>query len=48
MHLDFNDIYWKDDPSHPSDIIPAALSIAEMVECVNERCNCCNCFSLRI
>ena len=27
--LDFNDIYWKDDPSHPSDIIPAALSTAE-------------------
>ncbi|MFH1197305.1 MAG: MmgE/PrpD family protein [bacterium] len=29
--LDFNDIYWKEDPSHPSDIIPAALSVAEMV-----------------
>ena len=29
--LDFNDIYWKDDPSHPSDIIPAALSAAEKV-----------------
>ncbi|MCB9260040.1 MAG: MmgE/PrpD family protein [Ignavibacteriales bacterium] len=29
--LDFNDIYWKDDPSHPSDIIPAALSVGEMV-----------------
>lgn len=29
--LDFNDIYWKDDPSHPSDIIPAALSMGEMV-----------------
>jgi 2-methylcitrate dehydratase len=29
--LDFNDIYWKDDPSHPSDIIPAALSMAEKV-----------------
>jgi len=28
--LDFNDIYWKEDPSHPSDIIPAALSVAEM------------------
>ncbi|MFT4553477.1 MAG: 2-methylcitrate dehydratase [Chlamydiales bacterium] len=27
--LDFNDIYWKEDPSHPSDIIPAALSIGE-------------------
>ena len=29
--LDFNDIYWKEDPSHPSDIIPAALSVAELV-----------------
>ncbi|MCX6170742.1 MAG: MmgE/PrpD family protein [Ignavibacteriales bacterium] len=29
--LDFNDIYWKEDPSHPSDIIPAALSMAEQV-----------------
>jgi len=29
--LDFNDIYWKEDPSHPSDIIPAALSIGEKV-----------------
>ena len=30
--LDFNDIYWKEDPSHPSDIIPAALSAAERVD----------------
>jgi 2-methylcitrate dehydratase len=30
--LDFNDIYWKEDPSHPSDIIPAALSTAEKVD----------------
>ena len=22
--MDYNDIYWKQDPSHPSDIIPAA------------------------
>lgn len=29
--LDFNDIYWKEDPSHPSDIIPAALAVGEMV-----------------
>ena len=29
--LDFNDIYWKEDPSHPSDIIPAALTAAEKV-----------------
>lgn len=28
--LDFNDIYWKDDPSHPSDIIPAPLAIGEL------------------
>ncbi|MDZ7821101.1 MAG: MmgE/PrpD family protein [Candidatus Marinimicrobia bacterium] len=27
--LDYNDIYWKEDPSHPSDIIPAALAMAE-------------------
>ncbi|MEZ5066516.1 MAG: MmgE/PrpD family protein [bacterium] len=28
--LDFNDIYWKQDPSHPSDIIPAALACGEL------------------
>jgi len=27
--MDYNDIYWKNDPSHPSDIIPAALAPAE-------------------
>jgi len=27
--LDYNDIYWEQDPSHPSDIIPAALSPGE-------------------
>ena len=27
--MDYNDIYWKQDPSHPSDVIPAALSPAE-------------------
>lgn len=27
--MDYNDIYWKADPSHPSDIIPAAMAIAE-------------------
>jgi 2-methylcitrate dehydratase len=27
--MDYNDIYWKQDPSHPSDIIPAALSLGE-------------------
>lgn len=29
--LDFNDIYWKEDPSHPSDLIPAALAAGELV-----------------
>ena len=29
--LDYNDIYWKEDPSHPSDLIPAALAVGEMV-----------------
>jgi 2-methylcitrate dehydratase len=27
--MDYNDIYWKQDPSHPSDLIPAALAAAE-------------------
>ena len=27
--LDYNDIYWKQDPSHPSDIIPAAMAAGE-------------------
>jgi 2-methylcitrate dehydratase len=31
--LDYNDIYWKQDPSHPSDIIPAALSTGEYMHC---------------
>ena len=26
---DYNDIYWKQDPSHPSDIIPAAMACGE-------------------
>ncbi|HUV30432.1 MAG TPA: MmgE/PrpD family protein [Acidobacteriota bacterium] len=30
--LDFNDIYWKEDPSHPSDLIPAALAAGERVD----------------
>ncbi len=29
--LDYNDIYWKEDPSHPSDLIPAALATGELV-----------------
>jgi 2-methylcitrate dehydratase len=28
--MDYNDIYWKADPSHPTDIIPAGLSICEL------------------
>jgi 2-methylcitrate dehydratase len=27
--MDYNDIYWQQDPSHPSDIIPAAMAAAE-------------------
>ncbi len=27
--LDYNDIYWQEDPSHPSDLIPAALAVGE-------------------
>jgi len=29
--LDYNDIYWEEDPSHPSDLIPAALTPAEVL-----------------
>ncbi len=28
--MDYNDIYWKADPSHPSDIIPGPLAICEL------------------
>ncbi len=28
--MDYNDIYWKQDPSHPSDLIPAAIAAAEL------------------
>jgi 2-methylcitrate dehydratase len=34
--LDYNDIYWKQDPSHPSDIIPAALNTGEYMNCSGE------------
>jgi 2-methylcitrate dehydratase len=27
--LDYNDVYWQQDPSHPSDLIPGALACAE-------------------
>ena len=27
--MDYNDIYWMQDPSHPSDIIPAAMACGE-------------------
>ncbi|MFQ6615486.1 MAG: MmgE/PrpD family protein [Fidelibacterota bacterium] len=30
--LDYNDIYWKQDPSHPSDLIPAALAMGERMK----------------
>jgi 2-methylcitrate dehydratase len=30
--MDYNDIYWQQDPSHPSDIIPAALACGERRE----------------
>jgi 2-methylcitrate dehydratase len=30
--MDYNDIYWKQDPSHPSDIIPAAMACTERVK----------------
>jgi 2-methylcitrate dehydratase len=28
--MDYNDIYWQQDPSHPSDIIPAAMACGEV------------------
>ncbi|HEX9637716.1 MAG TPA: MmgE/PrpD family protein [Acidobacteriota bacterium] len=30
--MDYNDIYWQQDPSHPSDIIPAALACGELAQ----------------
>jgi 2-methylcitrate dehydratase len=30
--MDYNDIYWKQDPSHPSDIFPAAMACCERKE----------------
>src|SRR5271165_1812135 len=30
--MDYNDIYWKQDPSHPSDIFPAAIAGCERAE----------------
>lgn len=27
--MDYNDIYWQQDPSHPSDLIPAAMALGE-------------------
>jgi len=29
--MDYNDIYWKQDPCHPSDIFPAAMAACERV-----------------
>ena len=31
--MDYNDIYWQQDPSHPSDIIPAAMALGERAGC---------------
>jgi 2-methylcitrate dehydratase len=30
--MDYNDIYWQQDPSHPSDIIPAAIACGERAQ----------------
>src|ERR1700749_1016406 len=30
--MDYNDIYWKQDPSHPSDIFPAAIACCEAAQ----------------
>ena len=30
--MDYNDIYWKQDPSHPSDIFPAAMAGCEQTK----------------
>ena len=30
--MDYNDIYWRQDPCHPSDIFPAALACCERAE----------------
>src|SRR5271166_6503781 len=30
--MDYNDIYWKQDPCHPSDIFPAAIACCERAE----------------
>lgn len=27
--LDYNDVYWRQDPSHPSDLLPAAFCVGE-------------------
>ena len=28
--MDYNDIYWQQDPSHPSDLIPAAMACCKL------------------
>jgi 2-methylcitrate dehydratase len=30
--MDYNDVYWKQDPAHPSDIFPAALACGERAQ----------------
>jgi len=34
--MDYNDIYWKQDPSHPSDIFPAAIAGCERAKAGGE------------
>jgi 2-methylcitrate dehydratase len=34
--MDYNDIYWKQDPSHPSDIFPAAMACCERAKSVGK------------
>ncbi len=34
--MDYNDIYWQQDPSHPSDIIPAAMALGERAGCTGK------------
>ena len=34
--MDYNDIYWKQDPSHPSDIFPAAMACCERAQSSGE------------
>ena len=46
--MDYNDIYWKQDPSHPSDIFPAALACCERARSNGERTDRRSCTWARI